>query len=328
MIYLYKYNRMRFKMKISVIIPVYNTKDYLYKCLDSVLNQSLDEMEILVIDDGSTDGSSDILKEYAQKYPEKIVALFKENGGQASARNLALKIAKGEYLGFVDSDDWIDPDMYETMYNTAKADHADIVICDTVDHYPTHDVYHHASQFDDKFKVTPSACNKIFKREFIGEINFPEGLWYEDFEFTTKSLMLTDNISVIHTGFYHCHCRETSTMTNNNSEKNLDMLSVFDHLIAFVEEHSLTEKYRDTLEYLHIDHILISTINRLEQQKNKKKNAVIAAMRATVKKRYPKFYKGKIFKSMPRNRKIVAFLNYVGLSKVSKILLNIKNGQK
>ena len=105
-------------MKISVIIPVYNTKDYLYKCLDSVLNQSLDEMEILVVDDGSTDGSSDILKEYAEKYPEKIVALFKENGGQASARNLALKIAKGEYFGSVDSDDWIDPDMYETMYSS------------------------------------------------------------------------------------------------------------------------------------------------------------------------------------------------------------------
>ena len=105
------------------------------------------------------------------------------------------------------------------MYQKAKSEEADIVICDTTDHYPDKDVYHHASCFTDKFKVTPSACNKIFKRAFVGDRKFPVGLWYEDFEFTTKNLMLTEKIAVIHKGFYHCHCRLVSTMTNNNARK-------------------------------------------------------------------------------------------------------------
>lgn len=316
------------KVKVSVIIPIYNTKNYIRKCLDSVLNQTLEDIEILAVDDGSTDGTTNIVKEYAEKYPKKIKAFYKENGGQAAARNLALSHATGEYLGFVDSDDWIDPDMYSEMYQKALQEDADIVICDTTDHYPDRDDYHHASQFTDKFTVTPSACNKIFRREFVGDIRFPVGLWYEDFEFTTKNLMLTEKISVVHKGFYHCHCREVSTMTNNNSEKNLDMITVINNLIDFVNQNSLQDKYSDTLEYLHIDHILISTINRLQQQDNKNKKAIIKTMRKVVKERYPRFYKGNVFNSMARNRKIVAFLNYIGLSCLSKFLLDIKARQR
>ena len=315
-------------MKVSVIVPIYNTKNYICECLDSLVFQTLDEIEIIAVDDGSTDGTTDIIKEYAEKYPQKIKAFFKENGGQADARNLGLSHAEGEYLGFVDSDDWVDPEMYFEMYEKAKSEDADIVICDTTDHYPDRDVYHHASSFTDKFKVTPSACNKIFKREFVGGIRFPVGLWYEDFEFTTKNLMLTEKISVIHKGFYHCHCREVSTMTNNNSQKNLDMITVIDNLIDFANQNSLSEKYKDTFEYLHIDHILISTINRLQAQQNREKKAVIKTMRKVVKERYPNFYKGKIFRDMPRNRKIIAFLNFIGLSCISKMILDIKAGKR
>lgn len=311
-------------MKVSVIVPAYNTKDYMEECLDSILNQTIDEIEILVVDDGSTDGTTDIIKEYEKKYPEKIKAFYKPNGGQAEARNVGLSHATGEYLGFVDSDDWIDPEMYLEMYDKAKSENADIVICDTTDHYADRQVYHHASQFEDKFSVTPSACNKIFRREFVGNMIFPVGIWYEDFEFTTKNLMKTENISVIHKSFYHCHCRQVSTMTNNNSEKNLDIITVFEHLTEFANENSMQDQYKETFEYLHIDHILISTINRLEQQKSNNKKAVIKTMRRSVKERYPKFYKDDVFKKMPRNRRIVAFLNYIGLSKVSKLMLGFK----
>ena len=315
-------------MKISVIVPIYNTKDYIRECLDSLVCQTLDELEIIAVDDGSTDGTTDIVKEYAEKYPEIIKAFFKENGGQADARNLGIAHASGEYLGFVDSDDWVNPEMYLEMYEKAKEEDADIVICDTTDHYPSRDVYHHASCFTDKFTVTPSACNKIFKREFVGDIRFPIGLWYEDFEFTTKNLMLTEKISVIHKGFYHCHCREISTMTNNNSQKNLDMITVINNLLDFANQNSLQEKYKDTFEYLHIDHILISTINRLQAQKNKNKNMVIKTMRKVVRERYPKFYKGEIFGKMPRNRKIIAFLNYIGFSCISKMILDFKAARR
>ena len=315
-------------MKVSIIIPVYNTEKYLRQCFDSVLNQTLKDIELIAVDDGSSDGSAEIIKEYAEKYPDKFKAFYKENGGQASARNLALPYATGEYLGFVDSDDWIDAEMYEEMYGLAKEENTDIVICDMIDHYPTHEHYHYASEFTDKFRIAPSACNKIFRRDFVGDINFPVGLWYEDFEFTTKNLMLTDKISVIHKGLYHCHCREVSTMSNNNSEKNLNMLKVFDNLIEFAQERSLMEKYRDTLEYLHIDHILFSTITRVEQQKNKNKRAVIKQLRKAVKARYPKFYKGTVFATLSKKQKIVTYLNYVGLSWLVRLLVIIKGGKK
>lgn len=312
-------------MKVSIIIPVYNTKDYICKCFDSLLNQTLKEIEILAVDDGSTDGTSEVVREYADKHPEKIKAFFKPNGGQAEARNLALEHAKGEYIGFVDSDDWVDNEMYAEMYHKAKEDDADIVICDTIDHYPQRDVYHHASSFTNKFTVTPSACNKLFRREFVGDTKFPVGLWYEDFEFTTKKLMLTEKISVIHKGFYHCHCREVSTMTNNNAKKNMDIITVLNNLSDFVEDNSLSDKYSNVLEYLYIEHILITTVNRLKMQKNPDRNAVIKRMIGEIKAKYPKFYKDAIFKEMPGNRRIIAILNFYGLSSVSKLIFNVKS---
>lgn len=115
--------------KVSVIIPIYNTEQYLKDCLESVCNQSLEEIQIILIDDGSTDNSAAICKEYVQKYPNKIEYYYKENGGSASARNMGLDHARGEYIGFVDSDDWIEPDMFEKMYNVAVAKDVDIVFC-------------------------------------------------------------------------------------------------------------------------------------------------------------------------------------------------------
>lgn len=117
--------------KVSVIIPVYNIEKYLRECLDSVCNQTLEEIQILVIDDGSTDGSAAICQEYAAKYPGKLEYFHKENGGSASARNMGLDHATGEYIGFIDSDDWVEPDMYEKMYRTAIDHDVDMVFCRT-----------------------------------------------------------------------------------------------------------------------------------------------------------------------------------------------------
>lgn len=111
-------------MKISVIVPVYNVEEYLRKCLDSVLNQTLRDIEIICVDDGSTDSLWEILKEYAQK-DDRIKLIQKENGGLSSARNAAMQVAKGDYIGFVDSDDWIDPDFLRKLYVAAEKYGAD-----------------------------------------------------------------------------------------------------------------------------------------------------------------------------------------------------------
>lgn len=123
--------------KISIIVPIYNVEDYLSRCLESLLSQRLKEIEIITVNDGSTDGSSNILKDYAKK-DDRIVVIEKENGGVSSARNAGFLAAKGEYIGFVDPDDWIDNDMYEQLYHTAIQENADIVMCTYIREFGTH----------------------------------------------------------------------------------------------------------------------------------------------------------------------------------------------
>ena len=116
------------KPLVSVLIPVYNVEDYLERCLDSVLNQTLTQIEVICVNDGSTDRSPEILKEY-QENDSRIVIVNKQNGGLPSARNAGIEKARGEYVGFVDSDDYVQPNMFEKLYKTAKAEKSDVVIC-------------------------------------------------------------------------------------------------------------------------------------------------------------------------------------------------------
>ena len=113
--------------EVSVIIPVYNAEKYLEKCIESVVNQTLKDIEIILINDGSTDGSEEICKKYLSD--ERVIYYSKENEGLAAARQDGIERASGEYIGFVDSDDWVEPDMYEKMYAAAKSNNSDVVYC-------------------------------------------------------------------------------------------------------------------------------------------------------------------------------------------------------
>ena len=310
-------------MKVSVIVPVYNVEPYLRKCLNSLVHQTLNEIEVLVVNDGSQDNLQDIIDEYAQKYPEKIRSFIKENGGQGSARNLALGLAKGEFIGFVDSDDWVELTMFETMYQKAFSENADIVICNTVDHYSDHEVYHQQSDVG-KFRKCGSVCNKIFRRTLIDDAKFPAGLWYEDFCFGIKLLMQTEKVVYCEEHFYHALNREGSTMNNNNARKNLDMLQVMDEIIDFAKKKNLYEHYSYDLEYMMIEHILITSINRVAEQNNKEKREIINIMRKYVLKHYPDFQKDASFAEFNKNQKIVAMLNAKGFYFVSQMLLKLK----
>ena len=114
--------------KVSIIVPIYNVEQYLPRCIDSIKNQTLEDIEIILVDDGSTDNSGKIVDEYA-KTDNRIIAIHKENGGQASARNMGLEIARGDYIGFIDSDDWITDDMYELLYQSIKENKSDMSVC-------------------------------------------------------------------------------------------------------------------------------------------------------------------------------------------------------
>ena len=116
--------------KVSVIVPFYNVEKYIEKCLNSLVNQSLEEIEIILVNDGSQDSSKEKAKEIEKKFPNKIKYYEKANGGLGDARNFGIKYATGEYIAFLDSDDYVEPTMYEEMYEKAKQENADMVECD------------------------------------------------------------------------------------------------------------------------------------------------------------------------------------------------------
>ena len=115
--------------KVSVIVPVYNAQNFLEKCIESLTQQTLKEMELIFVNDGSTDQSLQILEKYQKRFPKKVMVYSKENGGQASARNLGISKSRGEYIGFIDADDYVDTHMYEAMYKKAKKENSDYVEC-------------------------------------------------------------------------------------------------------------------------------------------------------------------------------------------------------
>ncbi len=314
-------------MKVSVIVPVYNVEAYLRKCLDSLVNQTLDDLEVIVVNDGSPDNSQAIIDEYVAAYPARVVGLTKENGGQASARNVALDVAKGDYIGFVDSDDWVDLDMYEVMYQSAVDNHADIVICNTVDHYKDHDIYHRQSDVS-CFRKCGSSCNKLFKRTVIGDTRFPVGLWYEDFCFSIKLLMTTDAICYCDNHFYHALVHDGSTMNNRNTLKNMDIVTVMQDIRDFAHTNGLADKYGYDLEYMHIEHILITSINRVAEQKTPERPSVIKQLRRYVLDHYPRFYRDPAFKEFGKKYQIVAILNAMGLWRLSRCIFSLKGTVK
>ena len=127
--------------KVSVIVPIYNVEDYIEQCLETLVNQTLEEIEIILVNDGSKDNSEKIAKQYKEKYPNKITYLEKENGGLSDARNFGIPYAKGEYIAFLDSDDYVELIMYEEMYKIAKKEDSDIVECDFYWEYPNKTKY-------------------------------------------------------------------------------------------------------------------------------------------------------------------------------------------
>lgn len=309
-------------IKVSIIVPVYNVEKFIRKCLDSLVNQTLKDIEVIVVNDGSPDNSQKIIDEFVKKYPKKVKSFIKENGGQGTARNLGLKHAKGEYISFVDSDDYLSTDALEKMYNIAKKENSDIVICDMVDHFENHELYHNCTKYTSVFEVTPSACNKIFKREVIGNLEFLPKLWYEDFNFTTKILLNTNKISSISEGFYHCNCGHTSTMNNNNSLKNLDMIEIIEDIKNYAKKEN---KYDDDIiSYLIFDHILITSINRVAIQKSKDKNKVIKEFIKYCHNTINNYSSKEFYSNISKNRKIIAFLNYHNLWRISRFILELK----
>ena len=222
--------------KVSVVIPIYNVEKYLRECMDSVVNQTLKDIEIICVNDGSPDNSRSILQEYADK-DERIKIIDKENGGLASARNVGVKAATGEYIGFVDSDDWIDLDFYEKLYNTAIQYEADIA-CGNI--YKTgkkkylvrHAQIRFTQKTRDKYRYAriPKHCyvwNKIYRRNALirSGVCFEEGVCYEDIEFTHKVLHYLNSFVTVPNADYYYRTNPDSIVGYRTDKKYQDLVA-------------------------------------------------------------------------------------------------------
>lgn len=308
-------------MKLSIIVPVYNAGAYLRKCLDSLLAQTVEDLEILLINDGSTDDSQTVIDEYRERYPALIRSRTVTNGGQGRARNFGIEMARGEYLGFVDSDDWIAPRMYEKLLDAARRENAQVAVCaftscredGTEEPLP-------AWREGRPLSAAGSASNKIFRRSTVGEIRFPEGVWYEDFAFSALLLMRAEKTAFVDEGLYYYRQGQSSTMNNNNARKNLDMITV----LELLKGPMLEAGRRDGFEELLINHLLLDTVNRVAVQKSPDKGETVARLRAYARENIPDLRRCASYQREPRNRRIVMALNYAGLESVSQWLLRMK----
>lgn len=242
-------NVFRTMLRLSIIVPVYNVEQYIKKCLISCLDQDLDksEYEIIVVDDGSKDKSAEIVKDIAQN-TSNIILIHQKNGGLSSARNTGLAMAKGEYVWFVDSDDWIKSNCLKYLTNTVCKNDLD-VLCFGVDYYhtPTHidssmspttqdGVVMSGEDFITKVHMIPAAWVALYRRKFLicNNLRFLEGILHEDQEFTPRAYCLAHRIMYVHRHEYVYLQRQGSIMkSNRNAQRCLDLLTIADSLYAF-----------------------------------------------------------------------------------------------
>ena len=262
-------------IKVSVIVPFFNVENYIEKCLKSLVSQTLADIEIILVNDGSEDKSEEIAKKFVETYPDKITYLKKENGGLSDARNYAIPKARGEYIAFLDSDDYVEINMYEEMYNKAKKENLDYVECDFLWEYPDKVLESKGNIYDNKKEMfihtRVVAWNKLIKREIIqqNKIEFPKGFRYEDVEFFYKLLPNIQNYGILEKPFIHYVQRENS-ISNVQNTRTKEIIDVLGHVIDYYKTNNLFAEYEEEIEYTYARYILCSSMLRMVMIENKK----------------------------------------------------------
>ena len=308
-------------MKLSVIVPAYNAEKTIRQSLDSILAQTRPVDELIVINDGSTDGTEEILQEYRDAYPDCFRFRTVENGGQGRARNIGFDLSSGDWIGYVDSDDWIDPEMYERLIAAAEREHADLALCEVLAHFPDGSTARESIYREERAMAAAGfANNKLFRRSLIETIRFPEEkLWYEDAEFTAVAIHRAGKIAHIPDPLYHYRRGLPSTMNNNNARKNLDLLEVMRHL-----EDELLPDDRDDFEFLVLNHVLLDAMNRVQAMTAEDKKDVLWLLRQYVREKITNLNASRSFREESRNRRIIMRLHYLGLSGLAEAILKLK----
>ncbi|WP_261510165.1 glycosyltransferase family 2 protein [Chryseobacterium paludis] len=243
--------------KVSIIVPVYNVENYLAKCLTSLVSQTLQNIEVIIVNDGSKDHSEEIIQEYVKKFPEKLKAYQKENGGLSDARNFGLNKATGEYIGFVDSDDYVKKTMFEEMLYLAERHNAEMVICNIQKVDENGNITQKLTQIpnmpekiilEDHFSVFSDlsyfACNKLFKKELFAQKRFKKGIHFEDIQLIPQ-LLLECRILAQTQNFHYQYLERTDSISKTHTEKGLDILKAVSDVESAFEKSQYSTKRKE-----------------------------------------------------------------------------------
>ncbi len=243
-------------IKISIIVPVYNTEKYIEKCVDSILNQTHKNLEIILVDDGSPDNCGKICDNYEKK-DNRVKVIHKKNSGSASSKNMAINIATGDYIGFVDSDDYIEADMFEYLLNNSISFNADVVRCGffwDIDGgiYPQGSgIVKKVNDYNDKIidlmkdgVISGIACNKLYKKNILEGVYFPEGIKYsEDFMFNYKVFKNSNIIVYADENKYHYLRRNGSVLMEGLTESRFDEINIIKEIVENEKNNNITYRY-------------------------------------------------------------------------------------
>jgi len=261
-------------VKYSFIVPVYNVGLFMPICIESILAQTYQQYEIIIVDDGSPDSCGQIADEYHKKYPEKIIAIHQANTGQGGARNHGVEVARGEYILFVDGDDYVAPNMLDIIEKYNKEHKDDILIfewetarervlpkpeaADYIGEYSTLSLSEYVLQ-------QPSPWRKVYRATLFKnkQLRFPEKIFYEDLSLAPCFVKDVRSIGVINEKLYYYVQHRSSTMRSKDINRILDIIPAFDYILDFFRRNGLYKQYYDELEWLAIQHVLYYSIVRI-----------------------------------------------------------------
>ena len=298
--------------KVSVIIPVYNAEKYLNQCISSVANQTMQDIEIIAINDGSTDNSLNVLDELSQRYKGKLKVYTKENGGAGSARNIGIENANGEFIKFVDADDYIKADILEKMYTIAKKYNVSLVrgnyqtILGPIkmeDKCSWSDI--NGSQIVDLRQnrdylvtETPGIGNKLISRDLIGDLRFPEKTKWEDLAIMPVVIASSEKLFHIDEPVYNYRVNMNTTIRDfiNKIPNILDVIKCVEKIETQMKARGLSEEYKDQIESLYILHTLFRVENAMlwVNFPRKKKEIVVSSLLGILDAKYPDWQDNRI----------------------------------
>lgn len=313
-------------MKLSIIVPVYNmaADQKLEYCLDSLVAQTVGDYEIIAVDDCSTDNSWTILQSYEKRFPEKFRAIHSaENLHQGGAKNIGLRQAKGEWIGFIDSDDWIAPDMYERLIGEAKRQGADLAGCDysltgehsmRVGQVVKNNQESQAGLLDDEKRRSlildgGSLVVKIFRRSMIleHELWFPERIFYEDNALGNSYLLLAKRFVYIPEPLYYYYQHDASTVHTISEQRCKDRMEAGRLMIEEAKRHDFLDKYRTELEYSFTLLFYVNTLFTYMAGVRRPKPRFVKALGQEMRWRFPDFQKNPYYqeRTHPEEKKLI-----------------------